>query len=210
MQQNNNDSYASNGNRTTVMAKSGFTPEPKSGYGSDVVAVLFSIFLIIGGASGRMVLRGTNSSPALVVAGFIFLGLDIYSIIKKRSNLEKAGQERAARNSRRYALEKEVKEDTRTLPAGISVRIVCEKSLAALDLGANLNGRSMTKDIKARTYSSETERVRNILSFNNLDLTVVFDVEPYSSEVVIDLFRNKMEFGITLPDNVMLIPENDG
>ena len=41
----------------------------RAGYGSDVAAILFSILMIIGGASGNMVLRGTNSSQALVAAG---------------------------------------------------------------------------------------------------------------------------------------------
>ena len=85
---------AENG-RTTVMSKSGFLPRPKSGSGSNILSILFSIFLILGGLSGRYVLRGTNSSGALVVVGFLFL---IWDIVSARSR--KAAEERRTPNSR--------------------------------------------------------------------------------------------------------------
>ena len=70
-------------NREKAMAQGGFQPEPKSGYGNDIFGMLVSIGLIFGGLSGTMVLRGTNSSPALVAVGFGFLALDIISMIRK-------------------------------------------------------------------------------------------------------------------------------
>lgn len=51
-----------------------------SGLGGKIFGLLVSVGLIIGGLSGDMVLRGTNSSTALVVAGFAFLALDIYKL----------------------------------------------------------------------------------------------------------------------------------
>lgn len=51
-----------------------------------IIGILISLGLIIGGLSGEFVLRGTNSSIALVVAGVIFLIWDIYKIIKDRKN----------------------------------------------------------------------------------------------------------------------------
>ncbi|MCR4828604.1 MAG: hypothetical protein K5864_03985 [Bacteroidales bacterium] len=51
-----------------------------------IIGILISLGLIIGGLSGEFVLRGTNSSKALVVAGVIFLIWDIYKIIKDRKN----------------------------------------------------------------------------------------------------------------------------
>jgi hypothetical protein len=72
-----------------------------------IIGLLFSIFLIYGGASGLMVLRGTNSSAALIVAGVVFLILDIYSIAthKKKDDEEtKRHQvEIAAVNEVKYA-----------------------------------------------------------------------------------------------------------
>ena len=88
-------------NRDKVMAKGAFAPEPKAGYRNDIFGILISVGLIFGGLSGRMVLRGTNSSPALVVAGFVFLVIDIVSMVKKKGALEKAEAERYARWSRR-------------------------------------------------------------------------------------------------------------
>ena len=194
-------------NRTTVMAKGGFAPEPNSSYSGDVFGVLISIFLIIGGLSGRMVLRGTNSSPALVAAGFALLAWDIISIFRKKSMLQKAGEERYARNSRMRDQENAVRSDERALTSQVNVRIICEKSLAALDFGARLNGSAMTRDIKAREYAGATGRVRNIVNFNNLDLTVVFDANPYATEITLDLFRDKAGIGIALPDDVTLIEQ---
>ena len=192
-------------NREKVMALGGFQPEPKSGYGNDIFGILISVGLIFGGLSGRMVLRGTNSSPALVVAGFVFLAWDIISMVRKKSALEKAGEERYARSSRMYEQEKEIAQDARALPSEVPVRIDCDKRLAALDFGARLNGSAMTRDIKARTYAGATGRVRNILNFNNLDLTVVFDADPNAPEIVLDLFRDKTGIGIALPEKTFYI-----
>ena len=49
-----------------------------------IIGIIISIGLIIGGLSGGLVLRGTNSSTALVVAGFIFLAYDIFMIIRDK------------------------------------------------------------------------------------------------------------------------------
>ena len=51
-----------------------------SSLGWKIFGLFVSIALIIGGLSGEWVLRGTDSSAALVVVGFLFLIWDIYSI----------------------------------------------------------------------------------------------------------------------------------
>ena len=48
----------------------------------NIIGLMISIGLIIAGLSGSFVLRGTNSSTALVIAGVIFLIFDIYKIVK--------------------------------------------------------------------------------------------------------------------------------
>ena len=113
---------AENG-RVTVMSKSGLLPRPQSGSGGNFLSILFSIFLILGGLSGRYVLRGTNSSGALVVVGFLFLLWDILSA-----------------HSRKAAAEKAVGSDERELPGDVGIRITYDKSLAALDVGPRLTG----------------------------------------------------------------------
>ncbi|MCL2503674.1 MAG: hypothetical protein FWE94_03570 [Coriobacteriia bacterium] len=52
------------------------------GLGWKVFGLIVSIGLIIGGLSGQMVLRGTNSSAALVVFGLLWLVYDIYRLYK--------------------------------------------------------------------------------------------------------------------------------
>ncbi len=40
--------------------------------------IIIGIVMIVGGASGKLALRGTNSSGALVVVGVLLLGYGIY------------------------------------------------------------------------------------------------------------------------------------
>jgi hypothetical protein len=49
--------------------------------------ILVGIFFIIGGLSGELVLRGTNSSIALVVVGIVLVILGIVKLINKNENI---------------------------------------------------------------------------------------------------------------------------
>jgi hypothetical protein len=40
--------------------------------------VIFGLLMVVGGLSGKLALRGTTSSTALVVIGFALLGWGIY------------------------------------------------------------------------------------------------------------------------------------
>lgn len=51
-----------------------------------IIGIIISIGIIIAGLSGEFVLRGTNSSIALVVAGVIFLIIDIIGLIRDNTN----------------------------------------------------------------------------------------------------------------------------
>jgi len=51
-----------------------------------IFGLLISIGLIIAGLSGDFVLVGTNSSTALVIAGVIFLIIDIVGIVRASKN----------------------------------------------------------------------------------------------------------------------------
>ena len=194
-------------NQVTVMSKSPYMAEPKASYSGDVLGMIMSVLLIIGGASGNWVLRGTSSSTALVVAGFLLLGWDIFSLIRKKSNIQKAEEEWYTRSSRMYDLENAVRKDDRKLAAPANITIVTEKGVVALDYGPRLNGNTLTRDVKTRTYSGSTSRVHNVLVFNNLDLEAVFDLPDDGRDVVISMFRDKTGLGIALPQGVTLIPE---
>lgn len=61
-----------------------------NGTGGKIFGLVVSIALIIGGLSGELVLRGTDSSGALVAVGILFLIWDIYSLAKGSSQGKKA------------------------------------------------------------------------------------------------------------------------
>jgi hypothetical protein len=67
--------------------------------GQKIIGLLVSIGLIIGGASGGFVLRGTNSSTALIVAGVVFLIFDIYSIATHDQDAEDKERKRIQEES---------------------------------------------------------------------------------------------------------------
>ena len=48
-----------------------------------IIGLLISIGLIIAGFSGEFVLRGTDSSIALIIAGVVFLIFDIVGIVRE-------------------------------------------------------------------------------------------------------------------------------
>lgn len=82
--------------------------------GWEILSLFGSIAMIIGGASGRFVLRGTNSSTGLVVAGVLWLIYDIYQLATHRSRAEKAAQ--AAEAARLAQEEAQAAEATVKLP----------------------------------------------------------------------------------------------
>ena len=49
---------------------------------SIIIGIVISLGLIIAGISGEYVLKGTDSSVALIIAGCIFLVYEIYKIVK--------------------------------------------------------------------------------------------------------------------------------
>ncbi|MBR3408492.1 MAG: hypothetical protein IKG86_06595 [Paludibacteraceae bacterium] len=51
-----------------------------------IIGLLISIALIIMGLSGEYVLKGTESSTALVVVGVLFLIVDIIGIVRTKKN----------------------------------------------------------------------------------------------------------------------------
>lgn len=60
------------------------TVKTKSSLSGKIFSLCLSIFFIIGGFSGELVLRGTNSSAALVVVGFGLLIWSIISLVKHK------------------------------------------------------------------------------------------------------------------------------
>ena len=49
-----------------------------------IIGLLISIALIIMGLSGEYVLKGTDSSTALVVVGFLFLLWEVFGLVRDK------------------------------------------------------------------------------------------------------------------------------
>lgn len=183
-----------------VKANGTYMIVPKQGYGSDVFAVLLSVCLILGGMSGQFVLRGTQSSTALVVAGFIFLGIDIFGIVNK----SKKRAEFNARISKMHREEDEVLRNSRQLETDIPVKVAYDKGQSILMFNPAVNGVTLKKNTKGYVYEGTLNRQRNILNFEALDLTVVFDVKD-ANEIVFTLVNDKKDYSVVLPSNVEFV-----
>jgi threonine/homoserine/homoserine lactone efflux protein len=53
-----------------------------------IIGILVSVALIIMGLSGEYVLKGTESSTALVVVGFLFLLWEVFGLVRDKKKEE--------------------------------------------------------------------------------------------------------------------------
>ncbi|MCR5465655.1 MAG: hypothetical protein K6F11_02260 [Lachnospiraceae bacterium] len=186
-----------------VKAKSKYIMIPKKSYAGDIWGVLISVLLIFGGLSGQFVLRGTQSSTALVVAGFVFLIIDIIGILNKSKKLNEHG----ARVRKMHMAEDEVLRNSKQLETDIPVKICYDKSQSILAFNPAVNGVSMKKNTKGYCFEGTTNRRRSILNFEALDLVVVFDIKD-NSEIVFTLENNKNEFTLVVPSTVTFVTDS--
>jgi hypothetical protein len=49
-----------------------------------IVSIAIGLVLIVGGLSGKLVLIGTNSGPALALVGVVIAGIGVARVIKAR------------------------------------------------------------------------------------------------------------------------------
>ncbi len=64
-------------------------------------SLVFGIFMVIGGASGKLVLIGTNSSTALVIVGVITAAFGLFQMLSSNKN-----QSTAPNNTESMGIEK--------------------------------------------------------------------------------------------------------
>ena len=50
--------------------------------GRGIISIIIGGVMVVGGLSGGMVLRGTESSGGLAVVGFVVIGLGVFRIVK--------------------------------------------------------------------------------------------------------------------------------
>ena len=48
--------------------------------------IIIGLVMIIGGASGKLALRGTNSTAALIAIGVALLGWGVFQVVRSRNN----------------------------------------------------------------------------------------------------------------------------
>ena len=51
-----------------------------------VIGLIISVIMIIGGLSGNLVLKGTDSGGALAAVGGVFLVINVFRIVQTRSS----------------------------------------------------------------------------------------------------------------------------
>lgn len=50
--------------------------------GRGIFSIVIGVVMIIGGMSGQLVLRGTDSGGGLAILGFVVIGVGIFRIVK--------------------------------------------------------------------------------------------------------------------------------
>jgi hypothetical protein len=134
--------------------------------GWKIFGLFVSIFLIAGGASGHLVLRGTNSSQALMVVGVIFLIWDIYSIATHKRQKEKfeIAQKDAMEKNEKFAAA--IMEESDSLDKEYQYKLVPypEKSFVHGKYQVYLNGEHIGQiSEKEKNVMIKTRKVKNVL-----------------------------------------------
>ena len=172
--------------------------------GNNIIGIIIDLVMIIGGLSGTLVLRGTNSSMALVVLGFGLLIWNIIKISNRGSDSDSAWVTHQDVNTRKEMMVISQQGELRA-PVTVTVSAKCG-SLGSIDIGARLNGKDMKRDKKNSCYTLSTDRVHSILTFKGLDLAAAFDIDNNaSSELTLELYIENRAVGIKLPEGVTLI-----
>ena len=134
-----------------------------------IVGLIISIFLIIGGLSGGLVLRGTDSSGALVVVGIGLLIYDIVLIATHNKSKNKAIAEAEINKEQNESSMKTILDETASeLLSGmrdIGVYFGTTNTKSRSTYSVELNGEHC--GLLSLSYSSsinlQTDRVKNVL-----------------------------------------------
>jgi len=141
--------------------------------GWKIFNLIVSIFFIIGGISGTMVLRGTNSSGALIVVGIIYLIWSLYSLIThKNADEQQRLQEEARIMPFEKMTDKILSEEIISLPEERQIKIeFIPKNPAIMErcylfLNKESIGEVSTTDTQ---FILSVKQVKNVISVNDQD-----------------------------------------
>ncbi|MCR5617192.1 MAG: hypothetical protein K6F83_02755 [Clostridiales bacterium] len=194
-------------NRVKVKPIKAYISKPVTG--GSLWGILISVGMILGGLSGRFVLRGTQSSGALVLVGIVFLVIDIIGYIRANSKKKEATEAEFRHKEKLHEMEKNIKTGNRKLEETVPVILTVEQSLRAMGYGPRINGELMKYDNKEGKYTIDTEWENNIINFNGMDMNATFEVVPGTGPVVIELAKDKESFCcIIFPENVRVTSTN--
>ena len=135
--------------------------------------IIWGVLLVIAGASGRFVLRGTNSSAALIGFGFVMV---IVGIVTTLINQKKKNANQEQMN----ALNQQIESGSPPLPNPCQIIIHREKSMvgAAANYEIFLNGASAGLLKNGETLSLYTNYHNNVLNSPMLKGSFEFLAEP--------------------------------
>ena len=135
--------------------------------------LIWGIILIIAGASGSFVLRGTNSSSGLVIVGFIIAGLGAFQVF--------AGQKKKEKNaSDMQQLSSQMQNTSPPLPAPCQINVYRESSMvgAAMNFDLFLNGESVGQLRNGKNLQFFASYQNNIITSPMLNVPFEFTAYP--------------------------------
>lgn len=155
------------------------TPSEGGGSGKSlawkIFGLLVSVGLIVGGLSGEMVLRGTESSEALVIVGIVLLIIDIFSLAThNKSNRKRQEYEQRLTEGAISSVE---------LSAPATIRVVRDSSVVGMIVPYKvyLNHRFVGNIANGKSLDIETHVSHNIVTvFDNAD-------NPFAGDFKADL-----------------------
>jgi hypothetical protein len=138
-----------------------------------IIQLLISIGLIIGGLSGELVLKGTNSSSLLVVFGFVWLIYDIYSIYAYKKAQAKI----------RESIEESIANESSKMESPGTVLLTRTSNILGCAMGVRvfLNGVEQAVLKNGKTLVMQTEFLQNtlvVISANNVIKSIRFEAIP--------------------------------
>lgn len=132
---------------------------------SEIYPVLLGIVFVVGGLSGQLVLRGTNSSTLLALFG---AGICVYGIIRiatLKSRMQKEKELEALTSEKNEKFKRSIIDSPSDLPAPRTIKIKRPKNFRAADpYDIQLNGKSIGESRNGENFNFVTDKIKNVIS----------------------------------------------
>jgi len=148
--------------------------------------ILWGALFVIGGLSGRLVLRGTNSSKALIFVGIGLIILGLFRVLSRNKN----------ENIKTVEVDESLTREKLDSPCSIIIKRKSNFVGALNSYTMYLNNQPIGKLKNGSIIESETNYKKNILSFSEMPKKFYFEV--LSNNVEIQFIRMTNEKGQNL------------